>query len=738
MASPEVPKQGINASIKKHFVQPFRSQKPKLKSSESATSSTSPAFADELIEALPTLQYGSLEPNKKSVRLLEIFPGPNYEPIRGSLRPCNLDDNPSYIALSYMWDQGSQHKYIECQGTKIRVGENLWNFLQQYRENMSTKQYHARDPVIAPRLWVDAVCINQADIDERGHQVSQMRDIYTGADSVIVWLGLAQGSEELAFVLTRYPSLLKPGEMSAALVDLLNKSYWSRVWVVQEFVLAKSVEIWCGSLRADAAAFESLCRSEQPLTGFSALSQHIGNSQGWPLFKYRRDFRHSRTYKRELLGRRNSKSLKSNFRLRDLLQSFATSQSSEVYDKVYGFLGIASSGRGERIRPDYTRTPVELLVDVLHNQCQSTTKRGEEDNYKFLAFLKSTLKVSRMDLAKHVLRNDSDIQQHIYVLAGSDFVVTSVSFVSTISDVGHFVDHAEAFQEGTWKTSWSRSSMHPRSLSNQDIQDLRPIALSPETAVVLSFADQHIPDAPYWGRSESIRQAVVSKSTEIVIQSIIKPTPEHASVGHNAISSIELQKLFSSSMAHAAELHLAAIKEHPGKDTKIRYERYATFVGTNGIIGLACIGGGAGTREVLTGDRICMFADTTESSNAFIVRLDNNGKWIIAGFAILLYPAIVAKPTFTPRPIQHTDTETTMIDNDNGSISRQQSSETDKSMCFHCHLTDLLELSRCGILNEAQMDRLLQQSLRGEPDDEIHQCSMGSGQCDILEFGLSW
>lgn len=736
MASPESPKQGINASLKKHLIQPFRSQKPKLKSSVSATSSTSPPHADDLLEALPTLQYGSLNPNKKSVRLLEVFLGPNYEPIRGSLRPCDLDENPSYIALSYMWNQGNQYKYIECQGTKVRVGENLWNFLYQYREKISTQQYHEKEPPVAARLWVDAVCINQADIEERGQQVSQMRDIYTGADSVIVWLGLAQKSEELAFVLTRYPNLLKVGEMSTALLDLLNKSYWSRVWVVQEFVLAKSVEIWCGSFRADASAFESLWRDEQPLTGYSALSQQIGNSHGWPLFKYRRDFRHSRTYKRELLGRRNSKSLKSTFRLRDLLQSFATSQSSEAYDKVYGFLAIASNGRGERIRPDYTRTPVELLVDVIHNQCQDNTKRGDEDNYKFLAFLRRTLRVPRMELARHVLRDVSDVKQHIYVLAASDFMAASVSFVSTISDVGHFVEHAEAFQESTWKTGWSRSSMHPRSLSNQDIQDLRPIVLSPETAVVLSFTDQHIPDAPYRGKSERIRQAVISKSTEIVIQSIIKPNLEQDSASDGRISDVALQKTFSRSMAHSTELYLAAREELYKKDIDLRYERYATFVGTNGIIGLACISGGAGSREIATGDRVCVFTDTTESSNAFIVRLDNNEKWVITGFAILLFPAPNTKSMDVSRPIQRADTETTMTDDNPSGISRQKTLETDKAMCFHCHLTDLLELSRCGILSPSQMNHLFQQSLRGEPDDEVHRCGNESGQHEILEFGL--
>jgi hypothetical protein len=38
------------------------------------------------------------------------------------------------------------------------------------------------------RLWIDAICINQADLDERKQQVQLMRDVYSGASRVVVWL----------------------------------------------------------------------------------------------------------------------------------------------------------------------------------------------------------------------------------------------------------------------------------------------------------------------------------------------------------------------------------------------------------------------------------------------------------------------------------------------------------------------------------------------------------------------
>lgn len=727
MATKDAPKQGINASLRKVFVQPFKPQKAKLKPVPSASPSMANGTGDRIedrVENLPPLQYGLLDSSKKYVRLVEILPGQDFEPIRVELFICDLDQNPAYITLSYMWDQSGQRRCIECQGTKAEIGENLWQFLRQYRSHMATQRHGAEAPPKPVRLWIDRISINQDNLEERSHQVSLMRDIYTSADSVIVWLGMPQGNEELAFLLTRYSHLLKVEDMSIALVNLLNKAYWSRVWVVQEFILPKTVNIWCGELQASVTAIESIWNAESALSNLPALSHRINSSRGYALFTARRDFRHSSKYKREVMGRRNSKTLKATFRLRDLLESFDSSQSSERYDKIYAFLGIASNGRGQKkIRPDYSKSPVALLVEVLQNQCLNVMKRGGDNNFKFLESLRRTLDVSRMELASYLLQQSMDIQPHLYVLAASDFMVVSVSFVSTIMDIGQFVDNSEAFAESTWKTSWAwtRPTMHPRSLSNQDIQDLGALVMQPETSTVFSFADHHVPGGPYPGRSEILRQTVISESAELVIQSLIQPTTERILDNENFIADVvsgnDLRSMFAHSMTYGAKLHLAARPKLTRRDTDHRYERYATFVGTNGIMGLACIADHSGTYEIASGDRICTFAGITDCNNAFIVRLDSNGKWLISGFARILLPK-----------------QNTAIAS--GIAVEEATNDTKKTMCFHCHLTDLLELQRCQILDEVQMERMIVQTLKGDADDEIHICKPGIRRCDTLEFGL--
>jgi hypothetical protein len=727
MATPEGSKQSL---LRKTFVDPFRLSMSRRKSSIPIIPTvTPPPSIQDPLDALPPLQYGSLDTSKKTIRLLEIVLAPEYEPVQATMSVCDLDEKPAYIALSYTWDKGGQRKNIDIQGTRFTVGEGLWNFLVQYRKKEFLRQCSEKDPVKPMPLWIDAIVIDQSNMAERNHQVPLMRDIYTGAESVIVWLGLATGSEELAFLLARHPSLLRIEEFHLALADVLNKPYWSRVWVVQEFVLAQRVDIWCGDLCVDAAVVESIWRNGLASTPIVSATRQIYTSCGHLLFKYRRDFKHSKQYKRDVMGRRNSRTLKATFRLRDLLQAFASSQSTVEHDRVYGFLGVASKGRGEKILPDYSKSVVELLVDVLRNQCNSDHKGGDKDDYKFLAFLMRALNVSCEKLAQHVLQLCPEVQPHIYVLTAAPCMTASVSFISTITEVGEFVDYDEAFLGKTWTAGWTRSNMHPRSFTNQDILDLGDIVTKRETDILLSFADPHVPYGNP-GPSQKVRQMVIEDSTDLIITGLIKASAEtsgqyvgnaDASDGNN--NRVMRDILKRSMFNDAAALYMNARSNRLSRrDTDQRHARYTSFVGTNGITGLAC-GGGAGSYEVRPGDRICTFSGVTDSNNGFILRLSPGGKWLISGFAIILLPELR-----TPAVARNDAGKTPISD-----ISRQQSFQNETILCFHCHLSDLLELQRCQLLSQIQMSRLLEQTLQA---GKMHCCAEGNGEHDVLEFEL--
>jgi hypothetical protein len=172
-----------------------------------------------------------LDLNTKSIRLLEVHLGSAQESVSCTLSQHDLNDSPSYIALSYTWDQGSTRKRISCDGMDLEIGENLWHFFWEYRKKQVLQQYTDGPSTKTCYIWIDAICIDQSSLKERNQQVAQMRDTYANAESVIVWLGLVRGHEELAFTLTRHPDLLAVPKFQTELLNLLNKPYFTRVWV---------------------------------------------------------------------------------------------------------------------------------------------------------------------------------------------------------------------------------------------------------------------------------------------------------------------------------------------------------------------------------------------------------------------------------------------------------------------------------------------------------------------------
>ncbi|PVI03815.1 heterokaryon incompatibility, partial [Periconia macrospinosa] len=91
----------------------------------------------------------------------------------------NLAYNPQYEALSYVWKKPSTEANCEVlvDGISVSIGENLDQALRCLRH-----------PNVGRTLWVDALCINQSDFQERNHQVGFMRFIYSQACEVLIHL----------------------------------------------------------------------------------------------------------------------------------------------------------------------------------------------------------------------------------------------------------------------------------------------------------------------------------------------------------------------------------------------------------------------------------------------------------------------------------------------------------------------------------------------------------------------
>ncbi|KAI1738721.1 heterokaryon incompatibility protein-domain-containing protein [Xylaria scruposa] len=136
-----------------------------------------------LLEAITPCQEGHeyqyLNRLKASnIRILIIQPGLEESSIECQLEERDLESDVIEEVLSYVWGEPILDKAINIDGKPFRVTENLNNILRSLR---------CQD--VPRKIWIDAICINQSDLDEKGHQVRLMREIYSKAQKTTIWLG---------------------------------------------------------------------------------------------------------------------------------------------------------------------------------------------------------------------------------------------------------------------------------------------------------------------------------------------------------------------------------------------------------------------------------------------------------------------------------------------------------------------------------------------------------------------
>ncbi|KAI0418321.1 heterokaryon incompatibility protein-domain-containing protein [Xylaria grammica] len=127
-----------------------------------------------------------LAPPTQNIRVIRISPGTRESSIRCKLEKLDLNDSSAYDALSYVWGKDNKEKLICVDDQPFFITPHLHEILT-----------NLRSPTIDKVIWIDAICINQTDNDERTHQVGLMRRIYSQAKSTIIWLGGQTADEEL-------------------------------------------------------------------------------------------------------------------------------------------------------------------------------------------------------------------------------------------------------------------------------------------------------------------------------------------------------------------------------------------------------------------------------------------------------------------------------------------------------------------------------------------------------------
>ncbi|GAB1316392.1 hypothetical protein MFIFM68171_06602 [Madurella fahalii] len=285
-----------------------------------------------------------------------------------------------FAALSYVWGDESMRRDIILNDKVVSITANLERALRVL----------ARDGVFGGRykLWIDAICINQADDQERAHQVQKMREIYSGAWAVISWIGSSRSGALInyAFRFLRILASLEgnqrrlenfhtgSGEPSkgtylCALNDLMKQMYWFRLWIIQEIVMgASSTVLRFGNEMID---WNTFCKGIAVL--YYGSNWHLKN------FELERELlsrgiRHGLVWQsysihlvhidlRQLTRSEEERTMK-RIGFRRLLDISNSADCRDVRDKVFALAGMMDPAVAADIMEAYNFEPTRLFAAV--------------------------------------------------------------------------------------------------------------------------------------------------------------------------------------------------------------------------------------------------------------------------------------------------------------------------------------------------------------------------------------
>ncbi|KAI0419301.1 heterokaryon incompatibility protein-domain-containing protein [Xylaria grammica] len=169
---------------------------------------------------MPQFKYNKINgiPGGDRIRILSLAASGTFtDPIQVSISVVNLESSPTYEALSYYWGEASDKRLIFCNGKPFPVTQSLESALRHLRRRKDDRV-----------LWIDAICINQEDVDERAHQVNLMRHIYQNAHRVVAWLGESSDDSDRAFQFCERMIKIWGDVLAEHLYDVFNVDFLRR------------------------------------------------------------------------------------------------------------------------------------------------------------------------------------------------------------------------------------------------------------------------------------------------------------------------------------------------------------------------------------------------------------------------------------------------------------------------------------------------------------------------------
>jgi hypothetical protein len=236
--------------------------------------------------------------------------------------------------------------------------------------NLEAALRYLRHESMVRILWIDAICMDQSNIEERNHQVPLMKTIYSNATTVRVWLGNpTTGSDDAIVILKeirqgvslqeiKLQDHLVHGNDLRAIIELLTRPWWERTWVQQELLLAKRAVFHCG--------FSYFEWSDMPsIEDFNLLM---------------RSAMQSRRFKKAVVIDDLNDNLHAFARIQNMahIHGWAKTDEHSVHilahgrpcfnsddrDSIYGFLGLMSEHIASKFNPNYKMSVADVFQDA--------------------------------------------------------------------------------------------------------------------------------------------------------------------------------------------------------------------------------------------------------------------------------------------------------------------------------------------------------------------------------------
>ncbi|KAF5975494.1 ankyrin het domain-containing protein [Fusarium coicis] len=269
---------------------------------------------------MESLQIDLIEPPKIPTYTTDL-PPLKYEKLPTLV--TDLNGQPKYDALSYTWgDPLGCYHLTKSRGSSVSTPMS----------NMS--EY----------IWIDQICINQTDIVEKSSQVQLMGQIYRQCAAVQIWLGdRSHGLMYKSFDITDQQTCQFPGirpislEKARGTLDLFNRAWFKRSWIIQEALLAPMSNALFGAF---AIPFQNLSKFM-----LDQVAYRLGT----------RSFNSQDQYWEQPLP------------IDTVTRMFRACEATDPRDKVYAFIGISENGasqKGPLIIPDYSKMVDDVYIDA--------------------------------------------------------------------------------------------------------------------------------------------------------------------------------------------------------------------------------------------------------------------------------------------------------------------------------------------------------------------------------------